>query len=828
MVRMRWKIDVGGTVQGIGFRPFVYKEALRCSLTGYVWNHSNGVTIEAEGDITNLEQFAKTVEESPPPFAEIHTFSKSNIETQDDTEFKIIQSENLGKAGTLISADIATCADCLNDIQDPDNRRYGYPFTNCTNCGPRYTIIEGVPYDRPKTAMKGFEMCPECLKEYTDPLDRRYHAQPNCCPACGPKLSLITIDPSNSHRHCESEGRSNLQQELVDGGLRRSSLSRNDDRVSETIDLLSEEKIVAIKGLGGFHLACDALNEKAVCKLRERKMRDEKPFALMMPDVETVRHYCEMSDEEEAILSSPQRPIVILRKRDEGRGTRNEGRSIAESVAPNNCYLGVMLPYTPLHHLLFKTEELKHRGTEALVMTSANLTDEPICYENVDAQQRLKDVADAFLIHNRDIYIRTDDSITRVMNGRPMMLRRARGYTPQPILLEPRHRGTKAQILAVGPELKNTICLLKENKAFLSQHIGDLENTKSYDSFEKSITHIEELFDIKPTVIAHDLHPNYFSTEWALNCSTEELKNCRTMAIQHHHAHIASCMAENRIDGPVIGIALDGTGYGTDGAIWGGEFLVANFDRFERVGQFEYRPLPGGDAAIKHPWQTALSYISVSVPQCSSASVVKDLIPAFRNMDDDKIDLVLTMIDKKINSPLTSSCGRLFDAVAAIIGLKKDVSFEGQAAMELEMLAARAKDSPVEPYSYSIDNNDYITISYKDTIKGILEDLKGGKEAPEIAWRFHQTLIQALTEATILIRQRTQIEKAALSGGCFQNILLTENLKKSLEAAGFTVYTHSLVPPNDGGLSLGQVVIANAITNTSETPKDQHPKPKEE
>ncbi len=826
MVRMRWKIEVGGTVQGIGFRPFVYKEALRHSLVGFVLNHSDGVTIEAEGNPENLEAFVRTVEESPPPFAEIHTFSKSEIDSKKETEFKIIESENLGRANTLISADIATCDDCIGDILDPENRRYQYPFTNCTNCGPRYTIIKGVPYDRPLTAMKGFKMCPDCQREYTDPLDRRYHAQPNCCPLCGPELTLI-------HNSTKENPKPSAKGGSASGGNSQNPT----DPLSETIELLCDEKIVAIKGLGGFHLACDALNDRAVRRLRERKMRDEKPFALMMSDVETVRQYCELSDEEEAILKSPQRPIVLLRKGNEGRQpkagpppaerTRDEGRSIAESVAPNNSYLGVMLPYTPLHHLLFTTSTPEYQHTRILVMTSANLTDEPICYKNEETKERLANIADAFLTHNRDIYIRTDDSITRVMNGKPMMLRRARGYTPQPILLNtrtPKHQNTSAPTLAVGPELKNTICLLKENRAFISQHIGDLENTASYDSFEKTIKHLQDLFDIKPTVIAHDLHPNYFSTEWTSNFQTSALPNLKTIGIQHHHAHIASCMAENRVNEPVIGIALDGTGYGTDGTIWGGELLVASFNHFERVGQFEYLPLPGGDAAIKHPWQVALSYLvrSLEVPKCGSGDVIKNMILAFKDIPEEKIELVLKMIDQGINSPLTSSCGRLFDAVAAIIGLRNSVSFEGQAAMELEMAAAEAKNSAVQPYSYTIDNNDYITISYRNTIKGILEDLKAGKEPPEIAWRFHLTLIQALTEATTLIKDQTKIDKVALSGGCFQNVLLTENLKKSLEAAGFTVYTHSLVPPNDGGLSLGQAAVANAIANTSEKPK---PKP---
>jgi hydrogenase maturation protein HypF len=796
----RYKIEVKGTVQGIGFRPFVYKEALKHSLAGHVYNHSSGVTIEAQGKSDSLTNFIKSLQDSHPPFADIHSIEHQKIEAKPDANFRILESKTNGSSQALISTDLATCDKCLNDISDPGNRRFSYPFTNCTNCGPRYTIIEGVPYDRHLTAMKSFDMCSECRAEYNDPLDRRYHAQPNCCPICGPNLQI-------------TNGKTESSKEII----------------HEAARLLNEGKIVAIKGLGGFHLACDATNNEAVTKLRERKHRDEKPFAVMMPDAKTVRNFCELSNAEERILTSAQRPIVLLRKHSHTIHHQHTEADISPSVAPNNCYLGVMLPYTPLHHLLFSFS-----CNVALVMTSANISDEPICYHNDEATERLKDIADYFLFHDRDIYIRTDDSITRVMDDKPLMIRRARGYAPQPIILTiPKTPGKhRPDILATGAELKNSVCLLKDNKAFISQHIGDLKNTASYESFEKTIEHLQNIYDINPTIIAHDMHPDYFSTRWAnsyhakLGGGAEEVRgrshctarrSCAAtgptgvelIKVQHHHAHIASCMAENGISGPVIGIALDGTGYGTDGNIWGGEILVASYKEFERAGQFEYVAMPGGEAAIKNPWMMGLAYLK----SLNADSKILNSSQSFKKIPDDKIELVLKMIDKEINSPLTSSCGRLFDAVAAILGIRHAVSFEGQAALELEMLASSHLSSRsrevINPYAYSLHtNNHYITISYRPTLKGLLEDLKNAVSGSEIALKFHYTIVAALTEATLKISKNRKIDKIALSGGCFQNLLLARGLKKALESAGMKVYTHSLVPPNDGGISLGQAAIA--------------------
>lgn len=815
MENYRYKIEVCGTVQGIGFRPFIYKEAVKRAITGHVFNHSSGVTIEAQGSEPILADFITAIRTSHPPFADIDSISFHKIDSSSEKGFKIVDSIPSGRPETIISPDIGTCDECLRDILSPENRRYMYPFTNCTNCGPRYTIIKGVPYDRPLTSMKDFKMCPDCEAEYKIPEDRRYHAQPNCCPVCGPRLELIPNKFFNPNFETPEN-----------------SVEKNDP-IHETVKLLNEGKIVAIKGIGGFHLACDATNESAVGRLRERKKRDEKPFALMMPDIRTVRKFCRLSDEEEKVLASPQRPIVLLKK--------IAAVEIAASVAPDNSFFGVMLPYTPLHHLLFTDGRLR-----ALVMTSANLSDEPICFENGEAVSRLGKVADYFLTHNRDIHIRTDDSITRVSGGRPLMMRRARGYAPQPIRLAVRqthgehNTGSDLQsaILAIGAQLKNTVCLLKNEKAFLSHHIGDLENSASYDSFEQAINHICDIYDIKPTVIAHDMHPDYFSTQWAKAVHRAPLKfqfnnfarvggpegfsedvttpsgtgpaRFKLVSIQHHHAHIASCMAENRVDEKVIGIALDGTGYGADGHIWGGEILIADYRGFVRAAQFKYAPMPGGEAAIKNPWQMALGYIFAALGSDIETSLVKMLVPAFAEIGDEKIELIRNMTVKSINTPLTSSCGRLFDAVAALLGLRQTVSYEGQAALELEMAAHKAaKTCESYPYRLQIDK-DYITIDYNVTLNALLEDLKT-VDKPVISAKFHNTVVKAIAETVRIISERTGIKKAALSGGCFQNLILLENLKYSLENEGITVYTHSLVPPNDGGIALGQAVIAGTL-----------------
>lgn len=762
MAIFRHKIDVTGTVQGIGFRPFIYREALSLNLTGHVYNHSSGVTIEAEGTLENIKKLIQRIRQDHPPFAEIHSIKETEIRATGGKEFKILESVLTGSKNTLVSPDIATCDDCLSDIFSPSNRRHRYSFTNCTNCGPRYTIIEDLPYDRPFTSMKDFVMCPECAAEYVNPMDRRYHAQPNCCSKCGPTLMLL-----------DSKG----------------VTIKTGDAITEAIKLLHDGAIVAIKGIGGFHLTCNAADEAAVKRLRERKRRDEKPFAVMMPDAETVRQFCTISPAEEALLTSPQRPIVLLHK--------SNGKGVTESVAPGNSYLGVMLPYTPLHHLLFANVHIS-----ALIMTSANISDEPICYRNDESFERLKGIADYFLTHNRDIFIRTDDSITRVINDKPLMLRRARGYAPHPIVLDEQWERSTDSVLAVGAELKNSICLLKGNKAFLGQHIGDLQNTAAFNSFEQSISHLEKIFEIRPAVIAHDMHPDYFNSHWAMKKAGLDME---LVPVQHHHAHIASCMAENRLTDPVIGVALDGTGLGTDGAIWGGEILIADYLGFERVGHLEYLPLPGGDAAAKNPRQMAISYLRAA--GFNSTAGIKEVVPSLRTIPDDNIDLVLKMLDKNINSPLTSSAGRLFDAVSAIIGLRQTNTFEGQAALELEMCASRGPKVELE-YLYNLKNSEYITIDYIETIKAILNDIKDGVSTPEISIKFHNTVARSISLAVLDASKKTGISLVALSGGCFQNVILTTKLKNLLDGSGLTVYTHSIVPPNDGGIALGQAVIA--------------------
>ncbi|MFO8049726.1 MAG: carbamoyltransferase HypF, partial [Desulfosudaceae bacterium] len=619
-------IEISGIVQGVGFRPFIYQLARRHGLNGRVINTSTGVSIRAEGSPDKIKDFLKAIETNAPPLARITGISSQTVPPADFTDFIISQSQAGAQRATLIAPDMSVCPDCLAELFDPADRRYGYPFINCTNCGPRYTIIDDVPYDRPNTSMKHFTMCPDCQAEYDDPDNRRFHAQPNACPVCGPRLRLFD----------------NRRNEITE-----------EDPIPATASLLKQGRIVAIKGLGGFHLAVDARNAEAVARLRRQKHRAEKPFALMSPDVETVRQYARVNEEEERLLTSLQRPIVLLEK--------SASPLPAEAVSPGNRYFGVMLPYAPPHYLL-----LSH-GLKVLVMTSANLSEEPIAIDNQEAFTRLSEIADFFLTHDRDIYLRADDSITRHLAGADRFVRRSRGYVPAPLLLNQ----DLPPILACGAELKNTVCLTKNNLAFLSQHIGDLENPRAFDFFRQTITHLKRILDIEPEIIACDMHPGYLSTRYAL-----EQTGARLTRVQHHHAHIAGCLAENGIDGPVIGLALDGTGYGTDGHIWGGEILVAEAAGFERPAHLAYVPMPGGEAAIREPWRMGISYL---LDACGEEFDNLDL--AFlKKIAAPKLLVIRTMISQGLNSPLTSSLGRLFDGVAAILGCGPRVSFEGQAA----------------------------------------------------------------------------------------------------------------------------------------------------
>jgi hydrogenase maturation protein HypF len=667
----------------------------------------------------------------------------------------------------LVSPDISTCEECWRDCRDVENRRHGYPFTNCTNCGPRYTIIGDLPYDRPQTTMAEFRMCPDCQAEYDDPANRRFHAQPNACPACGPSIAL-------------AKDGSFLPEGPVFGyGDIAVSILR------DVREVLHQGSIVAIKGLGGFHLACDAENEAAVRLLRQRKKRSDKPFALMARDVEAAERFCSISAADRELLTSPQHPIVILPRRPHA--------AIAQAVAPGNNTLGVMLPYTPLQYFLFgESPEGPEFG--ALVMTSGNMSEEPIVTQNQEAWQRLGRVADWFLFHNRGIYMRVDDSVARTFEGRPRVLRRSRGYAPHPIALG----SEMVELLACGAELKNTLCLTKGRYAILSQHIGDVDNYETLQFFEETLENLKKLFRAEPQAVAYDLHPLYLSSRYAL-----VLPQLQKIGVQHHHAHIASCMGENGLRDKVIGVALDGTGYGTDGQIWGGEFLIADFGGFERRAHFRYIPLPGGDAAVRQPWRVALSYL-----RDTFGGAVPGDLPLWEEVADKRLSLVSTMLARRLNTTLTSSCGRLFDAVASIIGLRHEVTFEAQAAIELEGVAQPGID---DAYEFGIEDSGAQQIDFRPCIGDIVRDVKAKLPIAVISSRFHNTVAAAVTEVCRRLRQKSGLNRVCLSGGTFQNMYLLERAVAGLRATGFDVFLHSNVPPNDGGMALGQAVIANQI-----------------
>jgi hydrogenase maturation protein HypF len=748
------RLKVNGIVQGVGFRPFVFQLAGKYSLKGEVANTSAGVSIHIEGSPQNVAAFEKQLAEKSPPLAYIVEISSTSEIVAHHVAFAIVKSTGRAKMSTLISPDVSVCDDCLSEMLARDDRRYHYPFINCTNCGPRYTIIDDIPYDRPKTSMRHFKMCPQCQAEYDDPTHRRFHAQPNACADCGPHVGLYDN--------------------------RRNDVTAPSQAVKKAADLLKTGYILAIKGLGGYHLAVDAANSDAVKRLRRRKLREEKPFAIMSYDLEAIDRYARVGPEEEKLLTAMQRPIVLLKKK--------KPNTISEQVAPGNKYFGVMLPYTPLHYLL-----LEH-GFDALVMTSGNLSQEPIAIDNDDAFHRLSDIADYFLIHNRDIYLRSDDTIVRFADGGRRFLRRSRGFVPIPIFL----KKEIPPILACGAELKNTICVTRQDKAFLSQHIGDLENLPTYEFFQLTIAHLKRILDIAPEIIACDMHPDYLSTRYAL-----ELPANSTIQVQHHHAHIVSCMAEHKLEGDVIGLAFDGTGYGTDGAVWGGEILVARAHGFERAGHLAYVPMPGSAAAVKEPWRMAVSYL-----QDAYGSDFRNLnLPGLAAIEDQKLTVIGEMISKGINSPLTSSLGRLFDGVAAVCGIRNRVNFEGQAAMELEMAALEDADGR---YDYGWENDGVYRIFTAPIIKGVDDDVANGKPVGEISTRFHRTLIQLFTDLCVIIGKQRELDRVVLSGGVFQNSILLTGLSGALEEKNFKVFSHRQVPTNDGGISLGQAVVAAA------------------
>jgi len=773
------RIHISGIVQGVGFRPFVYGLATRLALKGWVRNTSAGVDIEVDGDKDILDSFLKAIRDEAPPLSRIDELTASFGPASGFSAFDIVHSESIPSAFQPISPDVAICDDCLREMLDPNDRRYRYPFINCTNCGPRFTIIKDIPYDRPQTTMAPFAMCPDCEREYKDPLNRRFYAQPIACPACGPHVWL--------------------EVQNTEGGM------QNDDAIAETCRLLAEGKILAIKGLGGFHLACDATNAKSVSELRQRKLRVDKPFALMMPDMEIIERHCYVSEAERELLTSSARPIVLLKRKPES--------NLAYEIAPKQDWIGVMLPYTPLHHLLFADRNARFISQvgngdinvalqNPLVMTSGNLSEEPIATNNAEARERLSSLADAFLIHNRDIHIRCDDSVVRIFEDNRQSkivnrksiypLRRSRGYSPFPVKLP----FDVPQILAAGSELKNTFCITNKNYAFLSHHIGDMENYETLKSYEQGVEHFERLFRVKPEAIAYDLHPNYLATRYALERAERE--NIPTVGIQHHHAHIAACMAEHGLDGsrPVIGVSFDGTGYGEDSAIWGGEFLIADYKSYQRAFHLEYFPLPGGDASIKKPARTALALLwDLGIDWDERLESVKEFSETERA-------LLHTQLEKKINTPLTSSMGRLFDAAAALAGVRQRVNYEGQAAIEFESLADSAEE---EIYSFGL-NQDQVQV--RGVVQALIKDVIAGIPISKISARFHNGLAEGVRMVVQKISQDSGIREVALSGGVWQNITLLGRTLSLLQADGFEVYIHREVPPNDGGLSLGQAVIA--------------------
>lgn len=747
------RIHVTGVVQGVGFRPFVYGLAGRLGVAGWVRNTSSGVDIEIDGSPQQLEGFRRRLVEEAPPLARIDQVDFEEKQPGGFTVFEIVESHGGREGFQPVSPDVSICPDCLRELFDPNDRRYRYPFINCTNCGPRFTIIEDMPYDRPQTTMAAFRMCPACAAEYEDPSDRRYHAQPVACPACGPQIWL------------ESGGK---------------KLAEREEALQTVRNLLRQGKIVAIKGIGGFHLACDASNPAAVDELRKRKLRVDKPFGLMAVDAEVVERHCILDAQSRALLESRERPIVIL--------PRREGSTIAAEVAPGQSTLGMMLPYTPLHALLL---ELVDGMPSVLVMTSGNLSEEPIATANDQARRSLAPLADAFLMHDREIRSRCDDSVYRSFRGAPYPLRRGRGYAPYPVRLP----CETFPILAVGGELKNTFCFTRGEYAFLSQHIGDMENYETLLSFEQATVHFEELFRARPQAIAYDMHPDYMATRYALKRAQSE--GLPAVGVQHHHGHIAACMAEHRLSGerPVIGVAFDGTGYGEDGAVWGGEFMVADYQGYRRLFHLDYVPLVGGEAAVHQPWRVALAWLK------HAEQPWRDDLPPVRAVPPPVRENLLRQHDLGLNSPMTSSMGRLFDAISSLVGIRQVVNYEAQAAIELEACL-----QPDERGRYDIEVGDH-TIDAGPLIGEIVADMRRGLSKGEISAKFHNTMAHMVLEACLRIRKDHRLSDVVLSGGVWQNMALLKRTVELLERSGFVVYIHRQVPTNDGGLALGQAVV---------------------
>ena len=756
--KIRRVVRVRGVVQGVGFRPFVYRIAVEGHLAGHVSNDTAGVTIEIEGAESAVATFLERLKAEAPPISRIDSIEFDALAVKEEAGFTIVHSHVLGQVSTGIPADAATCADCLRELFDPRDRRYGYPFLNCTNCGPRFTITRRIPYDRPQTSMAVFPMCAACQAEYEDPLNRRFHAQPNACWDCGPSVWLETADGQEIARR---------------------------DAIERCLARLLAGEIVAIKGIGGFHLAVDATNESAVARLRQRKHRYGKPLAIMVRDAAAAHELCLLDDDEHALLQTPARPIVVARARPDA--------GLALSIAPGIPWLGIYLPYAPLQHLLFAD-----RRVRALVMTSANLSEEPIAIDNAEARERLGSIADTFLMHDREILQRCDDSVAAIVDGGPQLMRRARGFVPLGIELPLE----SPALLAVGGHLKSVFTLARGRYAYQSQHLGDLEDLAGQEFFEEALAHLMRTFDIAPQAVVHDLHPGYLSTAWAKEWAGKH--GLPTVAVQHHHAHAVACMAEHGIETPVIALSLDGTGYGTDGRIWGGEVLIAEAERFERFGHLAYVPLPGGDAAVREPWRMALAHLLV-------AGFDEEEVARLIGTTRQDVRLLARMIERGINATRTSSVGRLFDAAAAVILSRRKVDYEAQAAIELEGLAA---DEPDEMRGYELEITEG-NWTYREPLqidaallwRELTHDVRSGIKPPRIAARFHAGVAHAFVRASVAARSATAIGTIALTGGVMHNRRLTRLLRSGLEAEGFTVLKHRNVSPGDGGLSYGQAVV---------------------
>ncbi|WP_267383726.1 carbamoyltransferase HypF [Cyanobacterium sp. uoEpiScrs1] len=760
MIKERLRLLIFGMVQGVGFRPFIYRLATELNLTGWVCNSAAGVSIEVEGKSKILKEFLLRVETEGPPQSQIQSIETTWLDYSGYTTFDIYHSVG-GEINAIITPDLATCSDCLRDIFDPQNRRYSYPFTSCTNCGPRYTIIESLPYDRPQTTMKEFLMCSECKQEYKNSYDRRFHTQPNACPRCGPQLSLWDKQGNN--------------------------IAAQKSALKIAVNSIEEGKIIAVKGLGGFHLMTDGSNPNAVRKLRQRKSRPQKPFALMYPSLELIKNHCLVSPLEEELLTSPEAPIVLLKR-------KSNYINLWKSIAPNNPYWGVMLPYTPLHHLLLSNRKFP------LIATSGNISDEPICIDEKEAIKKLGHIADVFLVHNRPILRPVDDSVVRVMAGREVVLRRARGYTPCPIILksenktqntEIEHSPPSISILATGGQLKNTVAILRGNQVFMSQHIGDLSKYKTLSTFYQEIDSLKRLYDLKPRVIACDAHPDYLSSQFARSQDLPVVK------VQHHYAHVLSCMAENGINAPVLGVAWDGTGYGTDGTIWGGEFLLITDAGYQRVAHFRPFRLPGGDRAVKEPRRIALGMLYEVFGSFDGL----EKLQLFEDCSNKELELIQQMLSLNLNAPLTSSVGRIFDGVASILGICQQTSFEGQGAMSLEYKAIDCKTDQVYPYEI-LGTSFPLIIDWQLIIKEILNNISECLSIEEISTKFHNTLVEVIIEISQIISEK----KVVLTGGCFQNKYLTEQAVSRLNQEQFIPVWHKKIPPNDGGIALGQIM----------------------